>query len=223
MVPLTDKDTDFKRQLVELTLERAHQGGPLPPACRGQLYTLIPLMPERLGLLRELLVIERTIGLDRTNHMPVPTATEFEQAMGSIPTVKEHIDVEPRGQQPLECPQHVLGQHRLLAKTQPLLGGALLVQTPHGLLPQGEAPILGIGACPEFSADFDMHRPIGVAGFFLPLTLGVIVMIGHGFEMSRAFVFFAQRVIQTHIEGPLIGLLGVGHQVGHDQVAHRCP
>src|SRR3989442_1600354 len=146
MVPCTDKDTDFKRQLVEFTLERSHQVGPLPIACSGQLHALIPLMPERLGPLRELLVIERAIGLDRTNHMPVPTATEFEQSIGSIPTVTEHIDVEPRGQQPLEFHQHVLGQHRFLAKTQSLRGGSLSVQTPYSLLPQVEAPLEGSGA-----------------------------------------------------------------------------
>jgi hypothetical protein len=56
-----------------------------------------------------------------------------------------------------------------------------------------------------------MHRSIRVAGLLLPLALGVIVVIGHGFEMSRVLGFFASRVIQTHIEGPLIGLLGVGH------------
>ena len=135
MVPLTEKDTDCTRQLGALTLERAHQGGPLPPACRGPLHALIPLMPERLGPLRELLVIARAMGLDRTHHLPVPTATEFEQAIGSIPTVKEPIDVEPRRQQPLEFLQHVWGPHRFLAKTQPLFGGALLVETPYGLLP----------------------------------------------------------------------------------------
>ncbi len=80
MVPLTDKDTDCKRQLGEFTLERSHQGGPLPPACSGQLHALIPLMPERLGPLGERLVVQLPIRLDRTYHMPVPTAAEFEQA-----------------------------------------------------------------------------------------------------------------------------------------------
>ncbi len=145
---MTDKDTDCKRQLGEFPLERAHQGGPLPPACRGPLHALIPRMPERFGPLRELLVIEHAMGLDRTKHLPVPTATAFAQALGSIPTVKEHLDVAPRGPPLLECSEHVLGQQRLLATTQPLRGGALLVQTPHGLLPQGETPIIGIGACP---------------------------------------------------------------------------
>ena len=68
-----------------------------------------------------------------------------------------------------------------------------------------------------------MHRPMGGAGFLFPLALRVIVVIGHGFEMSRVLVFFAPRVIQTHLESPLLGLLSVGHQVGHEKVAHRCP
>ena len=67
-----------------------------------------------------------------------------------------------------------------------------------------------------------MHGPIGVVGFLLPLTLGVVMMVFDGFEMPCALVFFAQRVIQADIEGPLVTLLGVGHQVGHNKVAHRC-
>jgi hypothetical protein len=51
----------------------------------------------------------------------------------------------------------------------------------------------------------------------------MVVMGGHGFQMSRVLVFCAQRVIQAHIEGPLIGLVGVGYQVCHDKVAERCP
>jgi hypothetical protein len=56
-------------------------------------------MPERLGPLREFLVVQLPIGLDRTHHMPALTAAEFEQAIGGIPTVEEHIDLEARGQQ----------------------------------------------------------------------------------------------------------------------------
>src|SRR6266545_4911402 len=99
MVPLTDKDTDCKRQLGEFTLERSHQGGPLPPACSGQLHALIPLMPERLGPLGERLVVQLPIRLDRTYPMPVLTAAEFEQAIGGIPNVEEHIDLKVRGQE----------------------------------------------------------------------------------------------------------------------------
>jgi hypothetical protein len=56
-------------------------------------------MLERLGPLGELLVVQLPIGFDRTHHMPVLTAAEFEQAIGGIPTIKEHIDLKSRGQQ----------------------------------------------------------------------------------------------------------------------------
>ncbi len=223
MVPLPAQATDGKRQLGAVPLERAPQGGPRPPACRGPRSALIPLLPERLGPRRALLVIERGLRLDGTKHLPVPTATAWAPALGSRPTVKEHLAVDSRGPQPRECPQHVLGPPRFLAQTPPRLGGALLVQTPPGLLPQGEAPILGIGACPVCEADCDRHRPMGVAGGLLPLALGVIVMRGHGCERSRVLVVFAPRAIQTHLEGPWSGLLGRGHPVGHAQAAHRCP
>jgi len=98
MVPLTDEDTDLKRQGVELASERPHEVGPLPLVCSGQLDTLIPLMPERLGPLRELLVVQLPIGLDCTDHMPALTAAEFQYAIGRIPTVEEHIHLESRGQ-----------------------------------------------------------------------------------------------------------------------------
>src|SRR5215813_6072322 len=100
-VPFADEDTDVKRQVVEPPLEGAHQVRTLSPVCSGQLYVLIPLVSERLGPLGELLVIQLPIGLDRTHHMPPLTAAEFEQAVGRIPTIKEHVDMETYGPQPL--------------------------------------------------------------------------------------------------------------------------
>src|SRR6266436_4854129 len=120
MVPLLAQATDGKRQLGAVPLERAPQGGPRS--------ALIPLLPERLGPRRALLVIERGLRLDGTHHLPVPTATAWAPALGSRPTVKEHLAVDSRGPQPRECPQHVLGPPRFLAQTPPRLGGALLVQ-----------------------------------------------------------------------------------------------
>jgi hypothetical protein len=40
--------------------------------------------------------------------------------MGGVPTVKEHIDLEARGAQPLSRCEHLVGQGRLLAQAQPL-------------------------------------------------------------------------------------------------------
>ena len=68
-----------------------------------------------------------------------------------------------------------------------------------------------------------MHGPIGVVGFLFALALRVVMMVFDGFEMPGALVFFAQRVIQAHIEGPLVALVGIGHQVRHDKVAERRP
>src|SRR4030095_11609903 len=86
MVPVTDEHTDLKRQLGKLPAEGPDQRGPESLVCSGQLDALIPLMSERLGPLRELLVIQLAIGLDRTNHVPALTAAEFQEAIGSIPT-----------------------------------------------------------------------------------------------------------------------------------------
>src|SRR5215467_10983370 len=96
MVPLTDKHTDLKRHFAELPAQRPYQIRAEPLVCSGQLHTLIPLMPERFGPLRELLVIQLPVRLDRTNHVPALTAAEFQEAIGSIPTVEEHIDLETR-------------------------------------------------------------------------------------------------------------------------------
>src|SRR5215467_10778140 len=95
MVPLTDEHTDLTRPFAELPTQRPHQVSAEPLVCRGQLHALIPRMSERLGPLRELLVIQLPVGLDRTNHVPALTAAEFQEAIGSIPTVEEHIDLEP--------------------------------------------------------------------------------------------------------------------------------
>src|SRR5215470_18157514 len=95
MVPLTDEHTDLTRQFAELPAQCPHQVSAGPLVCSGQLHALIPLMSERLGPLRELLVLQLPVGLDRTNHVPALTAAEFQEAIGSIPTVEEHIDLEP--------------------------------------------------------------------------------------------------------------------------------
>jgi hypothetical protein len=92
---VTDEHTDLKRQLGQFPSEGPYEIGPESLVWSGQLYTLIPLMPERLGPLRELLVSQLAVGLDRANHVPALTAAEFQEAIGSIPTVEEHIDLEP--------------------------------------------------------------------------------------------------------------------------------
>jgi hypothetical protein len=97
-MPFADQHTDVKRQMLQSPLAGAYQVRALSPVCSGQLYTLIPLMLERLGPLGKLLVSELAIGLDRTDHMPPPATAEGQQAIGSIPTVKEHVDLKPRRQ-----------------------------------------------------------------------------------------------------------------------------
>jgi hypothetical protein len=96
MVPLTDEDTDRKRQAMEFPVALPYKGRALPLVCSGQRHALIPLMPERLGPLREFLVIQLPIRLDRTHHVPALPTTAFQQAIGGVPTVKEHIDLEAR-------------------------------------------------------------------------------------------------------------------------------
>ena len=66
-----------------------------------------------------------------------------------------------------------------------------------------------------------MHGSIGIVWFLFPLALGVVMMVFDRFEMPGAFVFFVQRVIQAHIEGPRVALLGVGQQVCQNKVADR--
>jgi hypothetical protein len=53
-------------------------------------------MPECLGPLRELLVAQRAIGLDRPNHVPALTAAALQEAIGGIPAVEEAIYLAPR-------------------------------------------------------------------------------------------------------------------------------
>ncbi len=223
MVPLTDEDTDRKRQAMEFAVALPYEVRALPLVCSGQLHALIPLMPERLGPLGEFLVIQLPIRLESAHHMPALPATAFQQAIGGIPTLKEPIDLEARGQQPLSLGKHLVGQGRLLAKAQPLRRSTVAVEPSHRLVTEVEAPIIRIGSLPEFQADFHMDGPVRVDRFLGALTLGVVMMLFDGFEMPRALIFFAQRVIQADIEGPLAALRGIGHQVLHNKLAHRRP
>jgi hypothetical protein len=221
-VPLTDEHTDVKRQAVERALERTHQGGPRPLVGSGQRHALIPLRPERLGPLGALLVIQLPMRLDRTHDIPALPATACAEAIGGIPTVEEHVDLASRGQQLVSLRSHGVGQRRLLAQAQALLRRPWSVETPHRLLAQGEPPIIRRGSGAECQADCHMHGPIGGVGCVFPLPLGVVMMVFDGFEMPCPLVLCAQRVIQAHGEGPMVVLLGIGHQVGQNTVAQRC-
>src|SRR5215831_8254566 len=77
-VPFANEDTDVKRHVVEPPLEGAHQVRALSAVCSGQLHALIPLVSERLGPLRQLLIIQLAIRLERTHDMPTLTTAEFE-------------------------------------------------------------------------------------------------------------------------------------------------
>jgi hypothetical protein len=202
-------------------LERAHQVGPLPLVCRGQLSTLIALMPERLGPWGELLVVQLPIRLDRTHDLPARSATTCAHARGGIPTVEQHIDLDSSGSQRRQLRQQLLSQRRVLAKAPPLRWGPWSVKTPPRLLAQVESPSVRRGPGPERSADLNMDGPMGVVGARLPRTLGVVLRVFDGFERPGAPVFFAQRVIQADSESPLVTLVGVSPQVCHENVAHR--
>jgi hypothetical protein len=49
------------------------------------------------------------------------------------------------------------------------------------------------------------------------------MMVFNGFEMPYALIFCAQRVIEAHLQGPMVALVGIGDQVRDDKVADRCP
>src|SRR5262245_13859273 len=104
-----------------------------------------------------------------------------------------------------------------------LLRSPCAMETPHGLLAAREPPILRRGPCAQGEADLHMHGAIGGGGFLLALALGVIRVVCDGFERAGALVFFTSRVLQTHREGPMGTLVGVGHQVCHDKVAPWSP
>jgi hypothetical protein len=218
---LTDEDTDRTRQGGELALERAHQGGPLPLVGSGQRYTLIPLRPERLGPWGELLVVQLPIRLARPHDLPALSATTFAHALGGIPTVEPHIELEGRGSQRLQLRQPLLSPCRLLAKAPPLLWGPLSVETPHRLLAPVESPIVRIGPGTQLETDLNRYGPSGVVRARLPRPRGVVMMVCDGFEMPCAPVLFAQRVIQADLERPMVTLVGVSHQVCHETVAQR--
>ena len=103
-------DTDVKRQMGEPPLAWSYQVRALSSVCSGQLHALRPLVPERVGPLGELLVVQLPLGLDRPYHLPALTAAEFEQAIGSIPTVEEYVDLEARGPPRLSLRQHRLSE-----------------------------------------------------------------------------------------------------------------
>ena len=68
-----------------------------------------------------------------------------------------------------------------------------------------------------------MDGAIGVIRFLFALTLGVVMVVFDGFQMSGALIFFAQRIIQAYIESPLIGLVSICHQIRHQKVAEGSP
>jgi hypothetical protein len=220
-VPLTDADTDRNRQGGELAVERAPQVGPLPLVCSGPRYTLIPLMPERLGPWGELLVVQLPIRLERPHDRPALSATQFAHALGGLPPVAQHSDLEGSGSQRRPLRQHLWSPGRVLANAPPRRWGPWSVATPHRLRAQGASPIGRRGPGPKLSTDLNRYGPMGVGRARLPRPLGVVMMVCDGFARPWAPVCFAQRVIQADSESPLVTLVGVSHHVCHANVAQR--
>ena len=114
-----------------------------------------------------------------------------------------------------------MSERGFLTKGYPLLRTPIAMETPHGLLAEVEAPSIRIGPCAKCSANFHRHGAIGIGGFLFALALGVVMVVCDGFEMPGALVFFVQRVSETHIEGPMVALAGLSHQVCHEKVTTR--
>ena len=53
---------------------------------------LVRPVPEHLVVLRHAYFVDPSIGLDGTDDMPLLFTTEFDQFLGSVPGVKEHLD-----------------------------------------------------------------------------------------------------------------------------------
>ena len=64
-----------------------------------------------------------------------------------------------------------------------------------------------------------MHGSIGVGGMLFALALGVVMVVFDGFEMASALIFCTQRIVQTHIERALVGLVSVSHHIRYDKMA----
>ena len=53
---------------------------------------LVRPVPERLVVLVNSYLVNPPVGLDGTDDMPLVSPTEFDQFLGSVPGVKEHVD-----------------------------------------------------------------------------------------------------------------------------------
>jgi hypothetical protein len=221
MVPLTAEHPDRTRQRVALALERPHPGSPLPSVWSGAPHALRPLVPKRLGPGGELLVTPLAIGLDRTKHVPALPAAPWQEPIGGLPPGEEHRDLDPGRQTLLQACEPVAGSARFLAKAEPRLGSPLSLETPHGVVAEGEPPSIRIGPSTKCEADFDMDGAVGVARVLLALTLAMVVVRCNRFEMTCALVFFTSGVLQAHRERPRVDWGGGGDQGRDGKAADR--
>lgn len=79
----------------------------------------------------------------------------------------------------------------MLAQVAPRLRGPRSLETPPGLLAEGEPPIIRIGPCAQGAAALPMHGALGGVGCRLALALGGSLVVGDGCEMAGALVFVA--------------------------------
>ena len=116
-MPFADEYTDLKRDVLESTLAGANEIGPFALVCSRELNASIRLVLEALVPLRELDSVQRTIGLDGANHMPALTTAVFQEFVGGIPAVKQHIDKQFRRQDELQFHQNGTNEIVFTAKT----------------------------------------------------------------------------------------------------------
>lgn len=72
-----------------------------------ELDALVRPVLERLVVLGHPDFIDQSVGLDGTDDMPLLSATEFDQPLGSIPRVKEHVDPMLLGYEHCQFHQHL--------------------------------------------------------------------------------------------------------------------
>ena len=224
-MPFADQHTDLHGSLVSFPWRIVkYQIGPGPLVWSGELHALIPLMLERLGPLGELLVIQLPIGLDRTHHMPVLTAAEFEQAIGEqLPSCRKvHRPANQRATAAVTL-RASLGPASFSCESGAAAQGSAL---------DGDAARSSRGG----RAANRTRRTVGQAPGGLPhvrrhwckkVSFCLDSWCGHGgmrpLQDAGTLIFFAQRIIEAHIESPLVGLVSIRRHIRHDKVAQWSP
>ena len=137
LVPLGNENADVVRQagkLADQGVRRIGLGALF--VCSGDPNMVMPPVLEPLAMEFDLSTVERPVGLQPADDMPILNTTPFEDGCRCIPTITQHRDLVVGGNERNDCFQHLQNDLDFAPRGETFPFGAFAIELPHRLGPQ---------------------------------------------------------------------------------------